>query len=142
MYLAQINVARMLAPIDSEQLKGFVDLLAPINAIAEQSPGFIWRYQTESGNATEVRLGDDPMLLVNFSVWRDVESLRSFVYAGLHRQALGQRKEWFELPKEMHYALYWIEESHAPNLEEALERLQHLRVNGETPHAFTFRSQL
>lgn len=139
MHLAQINVARMLGPIDSEIMRPFVELLAPVNAIAEASPGFIWRDQTEDGNNTAVRIDDDPMLIVNFSVWESPAALESFVYRGLHKSTLSRRKEWFELPKISHYAMWWVEEGKIPAIAEAAERLGYLRTNGESDYAFTFR---
>ena len=140
MHLAQLNVARMLGPIDGEIMRPFVELLAPINAIAEASPGFVWRDQTEAGNNTSVQINDDPFLIVNFSVWASPADLEAFVYEGMHRAALSRRKEWFELPKLSHYVLWWIEAGVIPTMEEAVARLEHLRKNGESDHAFTFRS--
>jgi len=130
----------MLGPIDGEVMRPFVELLNPINAIAEASPGFIWRDQTEAGNNTSVRFNDDPMWIVNFSVWESPQALEAFVYQGLHKSALGRRKEWFEIPKISHYVLWWIEEGTIPTIKEAIERLEHLRANGESDYAFTFRS--
>lgn len=140
MHLAQLNVARMLGPIDGEIMRPFVELLNPINQIAETSPGFIWRDKTEAGNNTAVRINDDPMLIVNFSVWESPEALEAFVYHGLHKSALSRRKEWFELPKLSHYVLWWIEEGTIPGIDEATARLEHLRTHGESEFAFTFRS--
>jgi hypothetical protein len=140
MHLAQLNVARMLGPIDGEIMRPFVELLNPINAIAEASPGFVWRDKTEAGNNTSVRINDDPMLIVNFSVWESPAALETFVYQGLHKSALVRRKEWFELPKLSHYVLWWIEPGTIPTLEEAALRLEHLRTHGESDFAFTFRS--
>lgn len=139
MHLAQLNVARMLGPIDGEVMRPFVELLNPINALAEASPGFIWRDQTEAGDNTAVRINDDPMLIVNFSVWESPAALEAFVYHGLHKSALSRRKEWFELPKLSHYVMWWIEPGTIPTLKEAAARLEHLRLHGESDHAFTFR---
>jgi len=93
--LAQLNIAKMKGPLDSPLLADFVANLDRINALAESSPGFVWRLQTDQGNATNLRpLGD--MTLVNLSVWRDVESLQTFVYKSAHAQIMTRRKEWFE----------------------------------------------
>jgi hypothetical protein len=139
MYLAQLNVARMLGPIDGQIMRPFVELLAPVNAIAEASKGFVWRDQTPAGDNTAVRIDDDPMLIVNFSVWESPADLEAFVYQGLHKSTLSRRKEWFELPKISHYVLWWIEEGSIPTRAEAVERLEYLRKNGESDYAFTFR---
>lgn len=139
MHLAQLNVARMLGPIDGEIMRPFVDLLDPVNAIAEQSPGFLWRETAPAGDPS-LYIGGDPYLIVNMSVWETPAALQSFVYQGLHKSTLSRRKEWFELPKLSHYVLWWVEEGHIPNVKEAVERLEHLRTNGESEFAFTFRS--
>jgi hypothetical protein len=138
-HLAQINVAKMLGPIDGPIMKPFVDLLAPVNALAESSPGFVWRDKTPSGDNTSVRIDEDPLWIVNFTVWESPAHLEAFVYNGLHKSTLARRKEWFELPKISHYAMWWIDEGTIPTLEEALIRLKHLREHGESDYAFTFR---
>jgi hypothetical protein len=139
MQLAQLNVARMLGPIDGDIMRPFVELLNPINALAESSTGFVWRDKTEAGNNTSVQISDDPFLIVNFSVWESPADLEAFVYQGMHRGALNRRKEWFELPKISHYVLWWITPGSIPTLQEAVARLEHLRTHGESDHAFTFR---
>ncbi len=135
MHLAQLNVARMVAPIDSETMRSFVEMLAPVNAIAESSPGFVWRDTSPAA----IQIEGEPMMIVNFSIWETPEALRAFVYNGLHREVLNRRREWFELMKSAYYVLWRIEEGTIPTNEEALARLRHLEANGESDYAFTFR---
>ena len=117
----------------------FVANLAPINALADRSPGFVWRFQTEDGDATSIRPYDDDRILVNFSVWEDLASLQDFVYRGAHAEILKRRREWFDRLTDADIALWWVPADHRPTLEEAVERMEHLRQHGPTPHAFTFR---
>jgi hypothetical protein len=140
-HLAQVNIARLLAPLESDQLKGFVDALDPVNALADKAPGFVWRLQTEEGDATALRpFGHDDMLLINMSVWESVETLREFVYKADHRDIMVQRRQWFEHMKDTYLALWWVPAGHEPTVEEAKERLSLLAENGPTPEAFTFRT--
>jgi hypothetical protein len=138
-HVAQLNVARLRAPLDSPQLADFVALLEPINAVADRSPGFVWRLQTEDGNATSIRVFDDDMLIVNMSVWESVEALRSFVYRSDHRTVFGRRKEWFEALDQPYLVLWWIPEGHIPTVEEAVRRLEQLRAHGPSADAFTIK---
>jgi hypothetical protein len=137
-HLAQVNIGRVRAPIDDPLMAGFVARLEDINALADASPGFVWRLQTESGNATELRPYDDDRILINLSVWETPEQLRDFVYRSAHTEVMRQRKAWFERFSGMYYALWWIPAGHIPSLVEAKERLEHLRAHGESPHAFSF----
>ena len=137
-HLAQINVGRFLAPIDSPQIKGFVDNLDRINALAEAQPGFVWRLVGEGNNATDLRPFDDPGLAVNLSVWESLEALAAFVYRTGHRDVMRRRREWFEV-MEVYMALWWVPVGHVPTPEEGWARLEHLRLHGPTPEAFTFR---
>jgi hypothetical protein len=139
-HLAQLNVGRLLAPLDSEQLAGFVAQLEPINAVADAAPGFIWRLQTDEGNATSLRPTDDPWFLINMSVWRSLEELRPFTYTTQHVQVLRQRRSWFEQLASAHLVLWWVAAGHIPTIDEALDRLERLRRDGPTPAAFTFRA--
>ena len=136
-HLAQLNVARSLAPVDSPQLAGFVNNLDRINALADCAVGFVWRLQSDSGNATDFRpMGDD--MLVNMSVWEDLETLHHYVYKTAHVEIMRQRKEWFELMKEAYMVLWWVEAGTIPEVEEAVRRLELLREHGPTAEAFTF----
>ncbi|MBV8529129.1 MAG: DUF3291 domain-containing protein [Candidatus Dormibacteraeota bacterium] len=139
--LAQVNVARPVAPIGSATMQEFVDNLGPVNAVADTSPGFVWRLQTEHGNATSLHVFGDAHMLINMSVWESVDALREFVQRSVaHRAVLRRRKEWFEPMAEAYMALWWIPSGHVPTIAEAEQRLTHLRMHGPTPLAFTFRA--
>ncbi|HKE40660.1 MAG TPA: DUF3291 domain-containing protein [Casimicrobiaceae bacterium] len=136
--LAQLNIALMKEPLDSPRMADFVANLDRINALAESSPGFVWRLQTEEGNATALRpLGEET--LVNVSVWRDVESLNRYVYRSAHVEVMRRRKEWFEQVREAYVVLWWVPRGHRPNVSEASAKLELLRAKGPTKDAFTFR---
>jgi len=134
--LAQMNVARLRAPLDSPQLADFVDALDRVNAIADRSPGFVWRLQDEAGNATALRpMGED--FIVNMSVWQDSQSLQAFVYRGDHVTVMRRRREWFE-KMDLYLVLWWVPRGHRPAAEEGIERLNLLRNQGPSANAFTF----
>ncbi len=136
--LAQLNIAQLIAPIDSPTLADFVANLDRVNAIAERSPGFVWRLQSDDGNATAIRhFGAD--VLVNMSVWKDVRSLNDYIYKSAHVEIMRRRKEWFELMREFYTVLWWVPEGHRPGLEEAEAKLTQLREYGPAPEAFTFK---
>ena len=137
--LAQLNIARLLAPLDDPQLRDFVDQLDPVNARADGAPGFVWRLQTEDGNATAVRIDDDDWLIVNMSVWTSVDALIDFVYSPDHRAVLRRRREWFERLADVTTVLWWVPAGHRPTVQQAQERLDRLRANGPTPEAFSLR---
>lgn len=139
-HIAQINIARALAPLDDPIMAGFVARLDEINALAEASPGFVWRLKTESGNATEVNAFDDERILVNMSVWRSPEQLKDYVFRSVHVEVMRQKKSWFERAADVNTALWWIAAGHTPTVEEAQERLQYLRKHGESEFAFSFAS--
>lgn len=137
-HLAQLNLARALAPVDDPRLAEFVALLDQVNAVADRSPGFVWRLKTESGNATDIQAFDDALMLINMSVWESPDSLRRFVYEGPHLGVMRQRAKWFERALESYYVLWWVPAGHIPTIEEAKARLEHLREHGESAHAFSF----
>jgi hypothetical protein len=137
-HIAQLNVGRAIAPPGSPELADFMAALDRINALAESSPGFVWRLQSASGNATDILVSDDPRSLVNMSVWDSVEALFAFVYRTAHTEVMQRRREWFEKPAQAHQVLWWIPAGHIPTLEEALQRLVDLRRDGPTERAFTF----
>jgi len=139
-HLAQINIGRVLAPIDSPQLADFVANLEPINALADGSSGFVWRLQTEDGDATAVRPFDDDQIMINMSVWESVEALGAFVFRSGHTAVMKRRREWFEKSAEAYVCLWWVPAGHVPTVEEAKERLEYLRQHGPTAHAFTFKA--
>lgn len=137
--LAQLNIAHLLAPLESPQLADFVGNLDRINALAEASPGFRWRLVESDGKATALRpFGPD--VLVNLSVWADLESLRAFAFASDHAGILRRRAEWFARVGEAYVVLWWVPAGHRPSIGEAHERLQCLRREGPGPRAFGFRN--
>jgi len=140
-HIAQLNVGRAVAPPGSPELADFMAALDRINALAESSPGFVWRLQSASGNATDILVSDDPQSLVNMSVWSSLESLFAFVYRSGHTEVMKRRREWFEKPMEAYQVLWWIPAGHIPSIDEALERLAQLRREGPTPRAFTFSNR-
>jgi hypothetical protein len=138
-HLAQVNIARMLAPLTDPLMSGFVAELDAINALADNSPGFLWRLQTSAGNATDLRPYEDDLILVNLSLWVSLADLSTFVYKSRHRQVLQQRSQWFQRFEGPYLALWWVPSGHIPSVEEAKERLAHLRAHDETQHAFSFK---
>jgi hypothetical protein len=139
-HLAQLNVGIIKAPLESPAMADFVDNLDRINALAEASPGFVWRLQTDEGNATALRPTDDENFLVNMSVWEDADSLSRFVFKSAHVEIMRRRREWFERMVEAYLVLWWVPAGHVPTVEEALANLARLRERGPTPEAFTFRT--
>jgi heme-degrading monooxygenase HmoA len=143
--LAQINFGRLLAPIDSPMIADFKAALDPVNALADAAPGFVWRLQTEDGDATAVRgferdaVGAPGGVIINMSVWESVEALAAFVYSDGHRAILRRRREWFSRMTDAYTALWWIPRGHIPTVGEAEDRVRHLRAHGPTPHAFTLK---
>ncbi|MGY0216618.1 DUF3291 domain-containing protein [Endozoicomonadaceae bacterium StTr2] len=137
-HLAQINIAHARDTMDSLTMKGFVDRLDEINALADDAPGFVWRLQTDEGDATAIQAYDDPAIIVNMSVWQDIESLKHFVYRTAHVDLIRDRDAWFLKMMQAHQALWWIPAGHIPSVEEGRTRLEQLEVNGPGPAAFTF----
>ena len=137
-HLAQINIGRLIAPVDDPKIADFVTQLDPVNALADTAPGFVWRLQSSSGNATDIVYNDDPFVIVNMSVWESVEALRDFVYKSNHLDVLRDRAKWFEKMEKPHYCLWWIPSTHIPIVAEGRERLEHYQKNGATPYSFRF----
>ncbi|HXW74868.1 MAG TPA: DUF3291 domain-containing protein [Steroidobacteraceae bacterium] len=137
--LAQLNIGIIRGPMDSPVMAEFAASLARLNALADAAPGFVWRLQTEAGDATAIRPFDNPEMLLNMSVWRDLESLRQYVYVSAHVEIMRRRREWFERMHEAYLVLWWVPRGHRPSVAEALERLAALRARGAHPEAFTFR---
>jgi hypothetical protein len=136
--LAQLNIGLMRGPLDSAVMADFVANLEPINVLADAAPGFVWRLRSEEGNATEFRpLGEE--IIVNLSVWRDLEALNHFVYKSDHVKIMRRRKEFFERMKEAFMVLWWVKKGHRPTVDEAIQKLEQLRIAGATADAFTFR---
>jgi hypothetical protein len=140
MYLAQLNIAKAKYSLEAPEIKEFVENLEPINKLAESSNGFIWRLQDESGAATDIQAFADPNIIVNMSVWGSTDALKNFMFRTHHRDFLRRKKEWFHNIPEDSYVLWWIPINHIPTVEEALDKLEFLRSNGDTPNAFTFKS--
>lgn len=139
-HLAQLNVARARFPLDDPRLAEFVDNLDRINALADTSPGFIWRLQSDAGNATDIQVSDDPLLIVNMSVWTGRDALFEYVYKTAHRGIMARRRDWFERPDAAYQVLWWVPAGTVPTAEEGMARLAALRRDGPTPHAFTFKT--
>ena len=138
-HLAQLNLGRLRAPVDDPAIADFADGLDPINALADATPGFVWRLQTEEGNATAIRpFPDDELMAINMSVWESMEVLADYVYRSAHTAFLRRRGEWFERLGDAYLVLWWIPAGTVPTVDEALARLDHLRTFGPTPDAFTF----
>lgn len=138
MHLAQLNIARALAPMDSPVMAEFAANLDRVNALADEAPGFVWRLQTDDGNATAIRPYADERIMVNMSVWASLDALAQFVYRSRHVEVMRRRREWFER-MDLYLALWWIPVGHLPTIEEGKERLAHLELHGPTPYAFTFK---
>ncbi|MBY0491680.1 MAG: DUF3291 domain-containing protein [Gemmatimonadaceae bacterium] len=137
--LAQLNIGRLLAPLEAPEIADFVAALDAINALADAAPGFVWRFQTESGDATAVRPYDDDRIIVNFSVWDSMDALHQYVYRSGHAEVLARRREWFTRMTDAFLVLWWVPAGHRPSPEEAVARLEHLRQHGPSAHAFTFK---
>ena len=140
-HVAQINIARMLKPLDDPQMADFVNNLDRINALADAHKEFVWRLKGEEDNATAIHVFVDNMLIINMSIWKDKTSLFDFTYNSLHIEVLKRKKEWFMNMTDMHMALWYIPIGHIPTPDEAKARLAFLNTHGETPYAFTFRSK-
>jgi uncharacterized protein DUF3291 len=138
-HLAQANIARMKMPIEHPSMENFRAQLDAINALAEASPGFVWRLQTAAGNATDIHAFDDPLILLNMSVWQDVDALHAYTYRSAHSGPLRARREWFDPAQGPSFVLWWIPAFHIPTIDEAKATLKTLADNGPTCEAFTFR---
>lgn len=139
MHLAQLNIARMRGARDSEIMSEFFARLDEINALADNAPGFVWRLQSESGNATDIQAFDDEWLIVNLSVWESVEQLKTFTYQTAHADVMRQRRQWFEPHTDAYLVLWWIPVGHIPTVQESKERLRHLQTHGASAYAFTLK---
>lgn len=141
-HLAQVNIGRLLAPIDSPLIADFVAALEAVNARADAAPGFVWRLQTDQGDATSLRPFEDDLMIINMSVWESLESLRAYVYRSEHARVMAGRRNWFERhePSDAFTALWWVPVGTIPSIEAAKERLADLAADGPSPRAFTFRT--
>jgi hypothetical protein len=139
--LAQVNVARLVAPVDAPEVAEFMAALDPVNALADAAPGFVWRLQDDSGDATSIRVFDDETVLINMSVWESIDALFDFVYKGGHVEYFRRRREWFQSFGATYLALWWIPAGTIPTPDDAKAHLEHLEANGPTPYAFTFKKR-
>jgi hypothetical protein len=137
--LAQINVGRLVALKGDPRVCGFFEALDRINELADRSPGFIWRLQSEAGNATEIQVTSDPLFIVNMSLWSDAEALFDFVYRSAHTPEMAKRRSYFERFEGAYQALWWVPVGHIPDIDEGLSRLWRLDRYGPTREAFTFK---
>jgi hypothetical protein len=136
-HLAQLNIGRLVAPVDDPRVAAFMGALDRVNTIADRSPGFVWRLVGEGNNATDLPLApDDPQFISNLSVWEDVESLEAFVWNTVHRAFYARRAAWFEVLGRPHFVMWHVPVGHRPTVEEALDRLAHREAHGDTDHAF------
>ncbi|MFN3209176.1 MAG: DUF3291 domain-containing protein [Roseovarius sp.] len=138
-HLAQLNVGRLVAPTDDPRVAEFMGALDRVNGLGKRMPGFVWMMEGSgepgTGN-TGNNIGDDPQFVANLTVWEDVKSLENFVWNTVHRQFYERRAEWFEVMGDMHFVMWWVPQGHRPSLDEALARLEHLRAEGDSDHAF------
>lgn len=140
-HLAQVNIGRLVAPPDDPQVAGFFAALDMINALADRSPGFVWRLVGDGNDATDLQPTPDPLLLINMSVWEDAEALFGFVYRSAHTGIMGQRRQWFDRFDGAYQALWWLPAGTLPTINDALARLWMLDRYGPTPQAFTFKAR-
>ncbi len=139
-HLAQVNIGRVKAPPEDPLMAAFMNRLDEINALADVTPGFVWRLKTSEGNATYLRPYEDDRILVNMSVWETIEALRQYVYGGRHMELLKQRHQWFEKFAGVYLALWWVPAGHLPGIDEANQHLAYLETHGPTEFAFTFKA--
>lgn len=140
MHLAQLNIAKPKYSLDSPEIEEFVDNLIPVNQLAEDTEGFIWRLQDDSGDATSIHAFSDPSIIVNMSTWASVDALKNFMFRTHHRNFLRRKSEWFDNITQDSYVLWWVPLGHTPSIEEGIARLNYLRDHSDSPHAFTFKS--
>lgn len=139
-HLAEINIGRLRAPVSNPMIADFVTNLDRVNALADGSPGFIWRLTGEGNDATDIKPdANDPLLALNMSVWESPQALGAFVYRSDHQPIMRRRAEWFE-KLELYMALWWVPAGHIPTVEEAMAKIDTLRRLGPTAEAFTFRA--
>jgi len=140
-HLAQLNIGRLRYETSDPRMADFVDNLARVNAIADRIEGFVWRLQDASGNATDYRpYPDDHRMAINMSVWATVEAFETFVWQTVHKRFYGRREEWFEKLDGRYFVMWWVPAGHIPTVQEAIERLEHLRRHGPSDHAFGWDS--
>jgi hypothetical protein len=139
-HLAQLNVARARFALDDPRIAEFMGGLDLVNELAERSPGFVWRLKDDNGNATDIKSGEHPELIINMSVWETAEHLEHFVWSTVHKRFYQKKGNWFEPMKTPHFVMWWVDPGRFPTVEEAMLRLDHLAANGSTDQAFGWES--
>ncbi len=139
-HLAELNIGRLLHPLDDPRMADFADNLDRVNGIADRSEGFVWRLKGDSGNATGIQAFDDPRIVLNMSVWESVAALEKYVWQTVHKRFYGRRHEWFDRFEGPYFVMWWVPVGHRPTLAEALERLDHLKLHGPSDFAFGWES--
>ena len=139
-HLAELNIGRLLHPLDDPRMADFADNLDRVNGIADRSEGFVWRLKGDSGNATGIQAFDDPRIIINISLWDSVEALERYVWQTVHKRFYGRRHEWFDKMDGPYFVMWWVPSGHRPTVQEALERLQSLKDNGPNDFAFGWES--
>jgi hypothetical protein len=139
-YLAELNIGRIRYPLDDPRMTDFANNLALVNGLAERAAGFVWRLKDAGGTATNIRVLDDPKVIVNLSVWENVESLERYVWQTVHKRFYGRRYEWFEKFEDPYFVMWWVPAGHEPSVQEAISRLEHLKANGPSERAFGWES--
>lgn len=139
--IAHVNIAEALYALEDAGMADFMNELDRINALAENSDGFVWRLIGEGSNSTDIRIAGNPRLIVNMSVWASIEALFNFAYKTAHSKIMARRREWFEKPSQDYQVLWWVAKNHQPSVEEAMARLAHLCEHGPTAKAFTFKKR-
>lgn len=140
-HIAQLNVARALAPLDDPVMADFMAQLDEINELGERSPGFIWRLRGDDGNATGYSPLPDARIIVNFTMWRSIDELWAYTYRSDHKRVFARRFDWFERWPGPSVVLWWQPAGTIPTLDEAMRRLQLLADHGPSPEAFTFKQR-
>ena len=139
-HVAELNVGRTVARLDDPAMAEFVANLDRINALGDASPGFVWRLQDEFGAATSIRAYDDPLMIVNLTVWETIEALREYAYRSVHVEYVRRRREWFVPLEGPSLVLWWVPAGHRPMIDEARDRLDRLAACGPAPGAFTLKA--
>jgi Domain of unknown function (DUF3291) len=139
-HLAELNIGRLLHPLDDPRMADFADNLDRVNEIADRSEGFVWRLKSDSGNATSIQAFDDPRIIINISLWESVDVLERYVWQTVHKRFYGRRHEWFDRFEGPYFVMWWVPVGHRPTVQDALERLQSLKDNGPSDFAFGWES--
>lgn len=117
----------------------FVLASPKVNALADCSPGFVWRYESDETESFNINPFGKDLMYANLSVWEDLASLKHFVYETWHAEVAENQKKWFH-PLKVNYVLWWIKANSLPTLEEGVERSQYLEKHGPSPYAFNFKT--